>query len=244
MDFFFFFLPGLHQNQLQTRGVVSHMQCKTTSSGKMILHFEANGNQCTYMDMEANIGTHSRDRWTDLSGCVAPKSVGGGGPKVCQVCFHRYSCSIITADPRQRGCRGAMMERWAPSLWKQPRLRDFWEVMVHDFTEKLWPQNVRFLFLFLPKSYIWSKRNHFLHINAAQDPINIQQCFCFAVRAKRKMHTQHGVQYRLVSVFWKVIGRVVPTTTHWIQKLKNKKWTKTKLKWELPVSKEAFVFVL
>lgn len=49
-----------------------------------------------------------------------------------------------------------------------------------------------FYLFFLPKSYIWSKRNHFLCVNAAQDPINVQQCFCCGPSQTKNAHSTWG----------------------------------------------------
>lgn len=122
--------------------------------------------------------------------CCSKESGGGGVgcPKVCQVCFHRYSCSIITADPRG-----------AEALWwkGEPLLCE--SSHVWGISERWWCMisqrscGCRTLgFYFLPKSYIWSKGNHFLLVNAAQDPINIQQCFCCGPSPTKNAHSTWG----------------------------------------------------
>lgn len=44
---------------------------------------------------------------------------------------------------QRRRVMAAVLERQAPHVCEQPRLRDFWEVIVHDFNKHVWILNFR-----------------------------------------------------------------------------------------------------
>lgn len=57
----------------------------------------------------------------------------------------KTALAVIIAHRKQRGrVTGAILEKQASyTWWERPCMRDFWEVIVPDFTEQLWVQTFR-----------------------------------------------------------------------------------------------------